>query len=532
LKAFARLFSDLDQTNKTNAKVALLKSYFAEVPDQDKLWTLALFTHRRPKRQVNTTLLREWANEMANMPEWLFKESYDVVGDLAETIALLLPAPTRKHDRSLSEWIDALNALQDREENQKKEFILGAWDQLDKNERMVFNKLITGGFRIGVSQNLIVRAMAEQFDIDKSVLAHRITGNWTPLSTTFQELILEEGAHDDDSKPYPFYLAHPLEMKPEALGPLDDWQVEWKWDGIRGQIIIRNDEIYIWSRGEELVTDKFPELHGLKDQLPNGTVLDGEILPFKDGKPLPFSLLQTRIGRKNLTKNIMQKAPIYLMVYDIMEFEGKDYRQQSMGDRRELLTTLITSDIPRAMLSPVVEAEDWQALAKLRETSRQKLAEGFMLKRKSSTYRVGRKRGDWWKWKIDPLTIDGVMIYAQKGHGRRADLYTDYTFGVWQGDQLVPFAKAYSGLTDAEIRRVDKFVKQNTVERFGPVRTVRAELVFELAFEGIQESSRHKSGVALRFPRIARWREDKKPVDANTLEELKDLLKLYGLQGA
>ncbi|GAB5526221.1 MAG: ATP-dependent DNA ligase [Roseivirga sp.] len=532
MKAFSQLFSDLDQTNKTNAKVAILKGYFAQVNDEDKLWTLALFTHRRPKRQVNTTLLRNWANEMANLPEWLFQESYDTVGDLAETIALLLPEPTQSHELTLSEWITDLNELQDKEEAYKKDFIVTAWSKLSREERLVFNKLITGGFRIGVSQNLIVRAMAEQFDIDKAVLAHRITGNWTPLSTTFEELILSEGDHDDDSKPYPFYLAHPLEIAPEELGVVEEWQVEWKWDGIRGQVIIRNGEVYIWSRGEELVTEKFPELHALKDHLPHGTVLDGEILPFKEGKPLPFSLLQTRIGRKNLTKNIMLKAPIHFIVYDIMEYGGADYRQRPMQERRDLLTELFTADIPRAMLSPVVEAKDWTELAALRETSRQQLTEGFMLKRKSSAYQAGRKRGDWWKWKIDPLTIDGVMIYAQKGHGRRANLYTDYTFGVWQGDQLIPFAKAYSGLTDAEINRVDKFVKQNTLERFGPVRTVKAELVFELAFEGINTSSRHKSGVALRFPRIARWREDKKPEDANSLEELKDLLKLYGLEGA
>lgn len=532
MKAFARLFSDLDQTNKTNAKVAILKAYFSEATDQDKLWTLALFTHRRPKRQVNTTLLRQWAYEMANMPTWLFEESYDVVGDLAETIALLLPPASKEHDQPLSAWIDELIALQNKDEAQKKEFIHGAWQQMDRDERLVFNKLITGGFRIGVSQNLIVKALAEEFTIDKAVLAHRITGNWTPHSTTFQELILEEGAWDDDSKPYPFYLAHPLEDDPGDLGPLANWQVEWKWDGIRGQVIVRNGDIYIWSRGEELVTEKFPELHILKDHLPHGTVLDGEILPFKDGKPLPFSLLQTRIGRKNLTKSIMQKAPIHFMVYDIMEHKGKDCREMSMHKRRKLIEGLLRSEILGAMLSPLVEATTWEELAQLRETSRERMAEGFMLKRKDSAYQVGRKRGDWWKWKIDPLTIDGVMIYAQKGHGRRADLYTDYTFGVWDGETLVPFTKAYSGLTDAEIRRVDRFVKQNTLERFGPVRTVKPELVFELAFEGIQASSRHKSGVALRFPRMARWREDKKPEDANTLDELKDLLKLYGSQAS
>jgi len=528
LKAFAQLFSDLDQTNNTNAKVAILKGYLAAASDQDRLWTLALITHRRPKREVNTTLLRTWANEMANISEWLFQESYDVVGDLAETIALLLPLPTKSHDKGLSEWIDKLILLKDQKEDQKKAFIIGAWQAMAAEERLVFNKLITGGFRIGISQNLIIRAMSEQFGLDKSVLAHRITGNWTPHSTTFQELILDEGERDDDSKPYPFYLAHPLEEEPAALGDISEWQVEWKWDGIRGQVIVRNGEIYIWSRDEELVTEKFPELHLLKDVLPHGTVLEGEILPFKEGNPLPFSLLKTRIGRKSLTKNIMQKTPVHLMVYDLLEYGGEDIRSRSMTQRRATLETLINDDTPRAMLSPVVDVTDWQSLTELRETSREKLAEGFILKRKSSDYQVGRKRGDWWTWKIDPLTIDGVMLYAQKGQGRRAELYTDYTFAVWQDDKLVPFAKATTGLTDEEIIKIDQFVKQNTLERFGPVRTVKPELVFELAFEGINESSRHKSGVALRFPRIARWREDKQPADANTLDDLKDLLKLYG----
>ncbi|MCE7995624.1 MAG: ATP-dependent DNA ligase [Roseivirga sp.] len=530
MKAFAQLFSALDQTNKANDKVAILKDYFAGVSDEDKLWTLALFTDRRPKRQVNTTLIRNWAGEIAQLPDWLFQESYDMVGDLAETIALLLPDPTEEHNLGLSQWIADLNNLQNKDEDHKKAFVLDAWTRLSREERLVFNKLITGGFRIDVSQNLVVRTIAEQFDIDKVVIAHRITRNWTPLSTTFQELILDKDDHDDDSKPYPFQLAHPLERSPEELGPLDDWQVEWKWDGIRGQVVIRNNNIYIWLRGEELLTEKFPELHILKDHLPSGTVLDGEILPFRDGKPLPFALLQSRIGRKNLTKNIIQKAPVHLMVYDIMEFGGEDYRQRPMQERRVLLETLFKETIPGTMLSPLVVSKNWDKLSELKETARQRFAEGFMLKRKSSTYEECPGPGDWWKWKTTPLTIDGVMLYAQKGQDRKVNLYTNYTFGVWQGDLLVPFAKANSGLTDDEIRRVDEFVKQNTLERFGPVRTVRAELVFELAFEGINESSRHKSGVVLRLPRIASWREDKKSEDANTLEELKDLLKLYGLQ--
>lgn len=532
MKDFAALITALDQTNKTNLKVKALKEYFQTARDSDKLWALALFTHRRPKRKVNSTLLKEWVTNWAGIPDWLFQESYQVVGDVAETISLLLPdnLNTAAKDKSLTNYIDQLIAIGKLENDEKESLLKDIYGSLNKQERFVFTKLMTGGWRLGVSQNLVTRALSETYDIDKSIVAHRLMGDWTPDSTTFNTLIIEEDKSDDLAKPYPFYLAHPIENEEvKALGQPKDWQAEWKWDGIRGQLINREGEISIWSRGEELVTEKFPELVEMAKKLPQGTVLDGEILPFKNDEPLPFALLQTRIGRKNLTKNILDKAPIIFKAYDLLELNRKDFRNISLTKRHNQLKKIIEeTDHNNLHYSAPVAFNSWNELEVLRKESRNHKAEGFMLKKKDSTYEVGRKRGSWWKWKIAPLTIDGVMIYAQKGHGRRADLYSDYTFGVWYNNELVPFAKAYSGLTDAEMRKVDAFVKRNTKEKFGPVRTVKPELVFEIAFEGIQESKRHKSGIALRFPRISRWRQDKPMQEANKLSDLQELLEKYG----
>ncbi|WP_017730820.1 ATP-dependent DNA ligase [Nafulsella turpanensis] len=531
MKQFASLFSRLDTTNKTNDKVQILKEYLEEAPDKDKLWALALFTHKRPKKPVNSTQLRTWAAEDARLTDWLFEESYQVVGDLSETIALLLPPPQEEQDQPLAWWVDYIREMDQLPEPEKKALILKAWRQMEPQERFVFNKLMSGAFRVGISQSLMVRAVSELLDIEATTIAHQLMGNWHPDSTTFHELFDKEDESADLSRPYPFFLAHALDGLPEKLGAPEEWQAEWKWDGIRSQFILREGVCFIWSRGEDLMTDKFPELQELAKALPDGTVIDGELLPFKEGNVLSFNALQTRIGRKNVTKKVMEEAPVIIFAYDLLEFKGKDIRNQPLKERRKLLETIIEEAKQPTLLrlSPVVDFTEWQQLTEAREQSRDILAEGLMLKRLSSSYQVGRKRGDWWKWKIDPLTIDGVLIYAQKGKGRRADLYTDYTFAVWDKEgQLVPFTKAYSGLTDQEIRQVDQFVKQNTRERFGPVRTVKPELVFEIAFEGIQESKRHKSGVALRFPRMLRWRHDKKAADANTLEELQEMLHIYG----
>jgi DNA ligase-1 len=526
MELFARLFTQLDQTTKINAKVDALARYFAEASDQDKLWTIAILSHRRPKRTVTTTLLREWAAEAGNIPTWLFEESYHVVGDLAETIALSLPPATGTDKKDLSGWIQMIRELGPEEESVKKTAILHAWDQLDTPERFVFNKLITGGFRMGVSQKLMVRALSRYTNIEENILAHRLMGNWSPDTTTFEELILTSNPLDDISKPYPFYLAYPLEEEPEALGALDDWQAEHKWDGIRGQLIVREDQVFVWSRGEELVTDKYPEYAPLAKILPNGTVLDGEILPFKDGRPLPFQELQTRIGRKKVSAKLMEKVPVILMAYDLLEWQGEDVRDWPMEKRRATLEQ-ITEEHPTGgilKLSEKVAATSWEELAQIREQARELDSEGLMLKRKDSPYQSGRKKGAWWKWKVDPYTVDAVMLYAQRGHGRRANLYTDYTFAVWDEDRLVPFTKAYSGLTDREFVQITQWVNRNTTDRFGPVRAVQPELVFEIAFEGINRSSRHKSGIAIRFPRMVRWRKDKPAKEANRLEDLMKLL--------
>ncbi|UEG53218.1 ATP-dependent DNA ligase [Mucilaginibacter daejeonensis] len=536
MKAFAQLFTALDETNKTNEKVKALKAYFACVPDTDKMHMLGLFTGRKPKRQINATQFRLWAIEASNIPSWLFEESYHVVGDLAETVALLLPDNDSSSDKTLTEWIAEINDLNDKTEQEKHDWLLNSWASLGTQERFVFNKILTGSFRVGVSQNLVIKAIADVTDLDAATITHRLMGNWMPDTYQYAELVHTDTALEDVSRPYPFFLAYPVQetsekqRTPEAmqtlLGDAANWQAEWKWDGIRAQLIKRNGEIFIWSRGEDLATDKFPELHPFLNELPDGTVLDGEILSFRSGSPLTFAVLQTRIGRKTLSKKILEDSPVALIAYDCLEYAGEDIRYRTQTERRALLEGLqAATSFPEVFnISSLITYESWEELSTIRERSREMVAEGIMLKRKDAHYQVGRRRGDWWKWKIDPLSVDAVMIYAQKGHGRRADLYTDYTFAVWDGDKLVPFAKAYSGLTDAEINKVDHFIKRNTLEKFGPVRTVKPELVFEIGFEGINRSNRHKSGVALRFPRILRWRQDKPKEEADSIDTLKALL--------
>ncbi|HEY4111712.1 ATP-dependent DNA ligase [Puia sp.] len=555
MRQFASLVAKLGTSTKTNDKLSALDRYFNEAADADKVWMIALFSGRRPKRTVTTTQLWEWCREITGLPAWLFEESYHTVGDLAETIALLLPerpgpasAPAEESQtersqaaegESLAYYLQALMRLGKEDEPAKKAFVQQCWASMNKEERFVFNKLITGGFRIGISQQTVVNALARTAGVDAAVVAHRISGDWDAATTPFAALLSGEGASSEVSRPYPFYLAYALEGEPASLGDPGEWQAEWKWDGIRGQLIRRGDILVVWSRGEELMTEKFPEYQEFTGLLPAGTVLDGEIIGLRRDEPaapgalpfavLPFAALQTRIGRKNITKKNLSEVPVGFIAYDLVEYAGEDWRTRPLTERRAQLEKLIAAaGHPLLVLSPVVDFNAWEALATAREGSRDRGSEGIMLKRRSSPYQVGRKRGDWWKWKIDPLVIDAVLVYAQKGHGRRSNLYTDYTFAVRDGDQLVTFAKAYSGLTDKELAEVDAFVKKNSLEKFGPVRTVKPELVFEIAFEGIAASARHKSGVALRFPRINRWRKDKTPADIDTLGALKKMLELYG----
>lgn len=538
MKDFASLIKALDSTNKTTSKVAALAAYFKKANDRDKVWTIAILSHRRPPRPVNTTLLRQWASELANIPLWLFEESYHIVGDLAETIALVIPTTTSTTDKTLTQFLEEMIALKKKSDEDKKDYLLNNWKLLDYYERFVFTKLITGGFRIGVSQKLMTRALSQATAIDGDILAYKLMGNWDPNTISFTELILEENESDYLSKPYPFYLAYALEGEVSELGDIKNWSAEHKWDGIRSQVILRNNEIFVWSRGEELVTDKYPEFTAFIGKIPNGTVLDGEILPFPNNEIGTFNDLQTRIGRKTVSKALLLKVPVILKTYDLLEWNGKDIRELPFVERRKLLEQLHSSiemvnqnsedNIP-FHLSETIHFNSWDDVSKERQRAREMRSEGLMLKNKNSPYLVGRKKGDWWKWKVDPLTIDAVLTYAMRGHGRRSNLFTDYTFALWQENEqgekeLVTFAKAYSGLTDIELKKVDAWIKKNTLERFGPVRSVTPHHVFEIAFEGIAVSKRHKSGIATRFPRILRWRQDKTIHEVNSLADLKALI--------
>ncbi len=528
MKRFARLFAALDSTTRTAAKTEALADYFRTAPAPDRVWTIALLSGRRPKRAVTAAELKEWAADAAGIPLWLFEETYPVVGDLAETIALVLPPPAQASDISLTETLTRLIALTGQPADARRAAIGAAWDSLVGDERFLFNKLITGGFRMGVSQGLMTRALAAATGLDEATLAHRLMGDWNPARLTFDALIAGDG--DVGVKPYPFALASPLEAGADTLGAPAGWIAEWKWDGIRGQMINRPGAFALWSRGEELITDRFPDFNPLIDFLPPGCVIDGEILVWGTGpladQPQPFAALQKRIGRKSVPKKLLAEAPAKMLGYDLLEDGGRDLRAAPLAARRARLGAIIAAlppGLPLA-LSPALPFATWDELAATRALARGAQAEGLMLKRADSGYHVGRKRGDWWKWKLDPYSVDAVMIYAQAGHGRRATLFTDFTFAVRDGNDLVPFTKAYSGLTDDEFRQITAWVQKHTLERFGPVRRVPPELVFEIAFEGIQASSRHKSGIALRFPRMVRWRRDKGVAEIDTLDSLRALL--------
>jgi DNA ligase-1 len=526
VKAFAELYVALDSTTKTNEKIAALTRYLSKAPPEDAAWAVHFLIGRRPKRLIESRKVWEWATEEAGIPEWLFSESYHAVGDIAETIALLLPRAAASSDMPLHRWIEQrLLPLHDLDDAARRETLVTAWQEMDDSQRLVWNKLITGEFRVGVSHNLMVRALAEVSGLDAAVLAHRLMGDWLPTPDFLTQFLSKETADADVSRPYPFCLAYPLESPVESLGDIREWQAEWKWDGIRAQLIRRQWRTFLWSRGEDLMAGRFPEIEATAATLPNGTVIDGEVLPWKDGAPLPFAQMQRRTGRKVLGPKILSEVPIVLVAYDLLELEGEDIRERELEWRRARLEEIVSGSGGALVLSPIVKADSWQELAVMREQARTRRVEGLMLKRFGSPYRVGRRRGDWWKWKIQPYSVDAVLIYAQPGNGRRASLFTDYTFGIWDEGKLVPFAKAYSGLTDEEIRKVDAFVRRNTIDRFGPVHVVKPELVFELAFEGIQRSGRHKSGIAVRFPRMARWRTDKKAEEADSIDTIRALLE-------
>jgi DNA ligase 1 len=572
MRRFARLFSELDATTSTNEKVEALARYFAEAPARDAAWAVYFLAGGKPRQVVKTASLVGLACHMAQIDYWLFDECYQSVGDLAETIALVLPRGDEPSDVGLAEWVeDRLLPLRGLPDDEVAQRVAGYWRELDMLGRFLLTKLVGGGFRVGVSKLLVQRALASHAGIDAKRVAQRMMGytdgKVMPSPERYEALIAKAEAgvpeQPDQGQPYPFFLAHQLDLPAELftprLGPVSDWLVEWKYDGIRGQVVKRAGKVWIWSRGEELVTERFPEIVALAQALPDGTVIDGEILVWREeadpatgeiaGRPAPFALLQQRIGRKNVTKKILAEAPVSFMAYDLLEQDGADVRGLTQRERRARLQALLAAT--GFQLSPVETADSWLEFARRREQSRERGVEGFMLKRLDAAYGTGRTKAEglWWKWKIDPMSVDCVLVYAQPGHGRRSSVYTDYTFAVWsrppesreeadavleaiarkeppQPDalQLVPFAKAYSGLTDEEFRKVDAIIRRSTIEKFGPVRSVKPSLVFELGFEGINRSGRHKSGIAVRFPRMLRIRDDKPLHEANSLLDLERLL--------
>ncbi|MDQ7958572.1 MAG: ATP-dependent DNA ligase [Pseudomonadota bacterium] len=554
MKAFAALYRELDASTSNLAKQAALQRYLREAPSQDAAWAVYFLAGGKPRQLVPVKLLRLLAQEAAGLPEWLFDESYEAVGDLAETIALLLPPPTDAHDLGLAQWVEQhLLPLRGAPADELPDRLRAQWRQLAPDERLVYFKLITGAFRVGVSKLQVTQALAAVGAVDAKRVAQRLMGythiGARPDAAAYGALIAPETEGEQNTvtsgQPYPFFLAHPFNVGVEQfdalLGPPGDWLVEWKWDGIRAQLVKRAGQVWLWSRGEELVTERFPELATMGEALPDGTVLDGEIVvwrrdetsPGGEGRVQPFAELQRRLGRKTLGPKLLRELPVVLLVYDIVESQGRDLRVLPQADRRVLLDDLVAQvQHPQLIASPMLTGADWTDLARQREAARSLGVEGMMLKRRDAQYGVGRTKdvGVWWKWKIDPLSVDAVLIYAQRGHGRRASLYSDYTFAVWDGPpgqperRLVPFAKAYSGLTDAEMARVDAVIRKTTIESFGPVRSVKPTLVFELGFEGIARSPRHKSGIAVRFPRMLRWREDKEVEEADTLATLEALL--------
>lgn len=530
MKRFSALYEALDSTTSTNAKVEAMARYFTGAPPADAAWAAWFLSGRRLKRLVGPAELRRWLAAAAGLPGWLVEESYAAVGDLAETVSLLVAGrgAARGADPGLAGWVEGrLLPLAGLDEPQRQARVTGWWRELPPESAFLVTKLLTGALRVGVSQGLVARAVSEATGVPRPVVLHRMMGDWTPSAASWAALADADTHREDDSRPYPFFLASPLdvpegELPDGALGEPGAWQAEWKWDGIRAQIVRRGD-VYLWSRGEELVTARFPEVAAAARDLPEGTALDGELLAWREGV-LPFAALQRRLGRKRVPARLLAEVPVVFVAYDLLEEAGDDLRGRPLDERRRRLEALAARHPGAMRISPLVEGDDWRDLAAARDQSRRRRVEGLMLKRRDSAYGVGRKRGAWWKWKVAPWTVDAVMLYAQAGHGRRATLYTDYTFAVKNGEALVPVAKAYSGLDDAEIAELDRWIRRNTLERFGPVRAVRPEQVFELAFEGIAPSSRHKSGIALRFPRILRWRRDLGAADADTLDDLRSLL--------
>ena len=531
MKRFTQLFQAVDATTSTNEKVSALQQYFHQEEPANAIWALYLLLGKTRKRLITSRALRDVFLQISDIPEWLFKDCYAHVGDSAEVIALLLrntPIKTQApRDLPLHRWMEEIipTVKTAASDEALKHLIVSWWSSLEEFEIFVLNKVLTGAFRFGASNKLVIRALAAELNLSEAVLTHRLMGDFEPTVEFYHQLISDQDETDSPSRPYPFFLASAIDQTKFQAENMSRWQAEWKWDGIRGQIIRRADQVFIWSRGEDLVTHQFPELVDAFQILPNGLVFDGEILCWDGDRPLNFNHLQKRLGRKRVTQKVMADNPVHFIAYDLLEHQGQDIRQQPLCDRQaRLLETLVSIDPKLVTASQSLTFTSFEELISLRQQSRQHGAEGLVIKASDSPYLVGRKRGYWWKYKVDPMTLDAVLIYAQAGSGKRANLFTDYTFALWKGEELVTFAKAYSGLNNQEIEELDKWIRRHTRERFGPVRSVDPIHVFEIGFEGIAESNRHKSGISVRFPRILRWRKDKSAAEADTIQTAFNLL--------
>jgi DNA ligase 1 len=548
MKRFTQLFQQIDATTSTNEKVRALQRYFQEEEPASAVWALYLLLGKPRKRLITSRVLRDIFLKISDIPDWLFEDCYAQVGDSAEVIALLLnqgepqtlkdeESTTPIASSSLSQWMEDIipQVKTMPSEEDLKELVISWWFALNATQVFVLNKLLTGAFRVGVSTKLVVKGLAAAVGVSEAVLTHRLMGDFAPTIAFYTQLIhpvdvdlpADSSPSLPPSQPYPFFLSSSLEESKFETEDFSRWHGEWKWDGIRAQIIRRSGQVFIWSRGEDLITTQFPELADYFQTLPDGFVWDGEILCWQDDRPLNFNCLQKRLGRKKVSAKLMQENPVHFIAYDLLEYQGLDIREQPLSHRRALLLETLRNANP-ALTQPaqILTFDSIEELRSLRECSREKGAEGLMIKAIDSPYLVGRKRGYWWKYKVDPMSLDAVLMYAQAGSGKRANLFTDYTFALWNGEELVPFAKAYSGLDNKEIDELDKWIRRHTIEKFGPVRSVEPFHVFEIAFEGISESNRHKSGISVRFPRILRWRKDKAIAEADTLEAAKKLLEL------
>jgi DNA ligase-1 len=524
MRAFAELYAALEEAARPAEQVAALARYFADADDADAAWAVSLLLGRKPRTVVPAWKLRPWAAESAGLPAWLFEECYRAVDDVCETAALVFPEPERAAEQPLSRWIeDRLLPLAGENEDVQKDGLARGWRELDAGQRFVWNKLATGGFRSPVSAQQVIDGLSRAWGVDATVLAHRLAGPWQPCAEFGRRLRAADGGDAAVSRPYPFLMPATLEGEPAALGALADWQAEWKWDGMRVQVVRRAGQSFVWSGAGELVTDRFPELAAAAGFLPDGTVLDGEVVPWCDAGVRPFADLQRRLARKTPDRKRLREGPVVLMAFDLPEHAGKDLRGLPLSDRRARLERVVESAGWPFRAAPVVPAGSWDELAARWRESRQRRVEGLVLKRRASPY-AAAPESPWRVWRVGPLTVSAVLLYARRGSGRWAAVYSDFTLALWDGDRLVTVARADSGLSEEEVRRVDALVRQDTVERFGPVRTVKPRLVFEVAFEGVQRSPRHKCGVALRQPRLLRWRADKVPAQADTLESLRRML--------